>query len=162
MAFTSVDKSLPNPENLPGSPPSMLLKYSFPHTFGTVAEGFVKKYNWEPRTNFTTVSSVKQLDEDRIMFYRRHESVNIFGTTWESVIINRATSEIESRIISPNFDETTSTIERTLIKSGGETKSDASCEVFDVQGNGSAKIEIFKHQCLNLLKAIQFNKWASE
>ena len=86
----------------------------------------------------------------------------MFGTTWESVIINRATSEIESRILSPNLDGTTSTIERTMIKAGEESKSDASCEVFDTQGNGSAKVEIFKHQCVNLLKAIKFNKWATE
>ena len=123
----------------------MLFKYTFAHNFGTVAEGFLKKFNWEPRTNFTSVSSVKQLDEDRILIYRRHESVNVFGTTWESVIINRATSEIESRILTPNFDGTTSTIERTVIKAGEESKSDASCEVFDTQGNGSAKVEIFKH-----------------
>jgi len=46
--------------------------------------------------------------------------VNFFGTTWESVIINRATSEIESRILTPNNDGTASTIERTVIKAGGE------------------------------------------
>ena len=104
MSFNQVDKSQANPENLVGSPPAMLFKYSFSHNFATVADGFLKKFNWEPRTNLTTVSSVKQLDEDRVLIYRRHESVNLFGTTWESVIINRATSEIESRIITPNFD----------------------------------------------------------
>ena len=108
------------------------------------------------------MSSVRQLDDDRVLIYRRHESVHMFGTTWESVIINRATSEIESRILSPNHDGTASTVERTVIKAGANARSDASCEVFDTQGNGTAKVEIFKHQCLNLLKAIQFNKWASE
>ena len=162
MAFNLVDKSLANPENQPGTPPAMLFKYSFGHNFATVAEGFLKKYNWEPRTNLTTVSSVKQLDEDRVLIHRRHESVNIFGTTWESVIINRTTSEIESRILSPNHDGSASTIERTVIKAGADSQSEASCEVFDTQGNGTAKVEVFKHQCLNLLKAIQFNKWANE
>ena len=71
--------------------------------------------------------------------------MNIFGTTWESVIINRATSEIESRILSPNLDGSASTIDRTVIKAGGPFNSDASCEVFDTQGNGTAKVEIFKH-----------------
>jgi len=50
---------LANTENIPGAPPSMLFKYTFAHNFGTVAEGFLKKFNWEPRTNLTTVSSVK-------------------------------------------------------------------------------------------------------
>lgn len=79
----SVDRNLPNPENYPGMPPALLFKYTFPHEFATCAEGFIKKFNWEPRTNLTTVSSIKQIDDDRIMFYRRHESVHFYGTTWE-------------------------------------------------------------------------------
>lgn len=90
-SFNQIDISLANTENIPGNPPSMLFKYTFAHNFVTIADGFLKKYNWEPRTNLTTVSSVRQLDDDRVLIYRRHESVNLYGTTWESVIINRAT-----------------------------------------------------------------------
>ena len=59
MAFNQIDRSLSYTENIPGLPPALLFKYTFAHNFGTVAEGFLKKFNWEPRTNLTTVSSVK-------------------------------------------------------------------------------------------------------
>jgi hypothetical protein len=35
-------------------------------------------------------------------------------------------------------------------------------EVFDTQGNGSAKVEVFKNNCVKLMKAIQFTKWTAE
>jgi hypothetical protein len=67
------------------------------------------------------------------MFYRRHESVHFFGTTWEQVIINRKTKEVESSIITPNHDNVTiSTIEKTSIKaSSDENKSNVETDVFD-------------------------------
>ena len=142
-----VDSNLTNPENYSGVPASLHFKYQFPHNFTTVADGFLKKYNWEPRTQITTVSSIKQLDEDRIMFYRRKEGINFFGTTWEQVTINRVTQEIESRVISPHADKLTfSTVERTVYKpSATEGKADVDTEIFDVQGNGSIKVEVFKN-----------------
>lgn len=159
MSHTPVDRNLANPENYPGLNPLLRFKYTFSHNFNTIAEGFLKKYNWEPRTSIATVAGIKQIDEDRIVFYRRHESVHFFGTTWEQVTINRSTKEVESRIITPNHDNLTiSTIEKTSIKaSSEENKSNVETDVFDTQGNGSAKVEIFKHQCSLLLKAIKFN-----
>ena len=62
-------------------PPALLFKYTFDHNFTTLAEGFLKKNNWEPRISMASITGVKQVDEDRIMFYRRHESVYFFGTT---------------------------------------------------------------------------------
>jgi hypothetical protein len=40
-------------------------------------------------------------------------------------------------------------------------KANVQTEVFDTQGNGSAKVEVFKNNCVKLMKAIQFTKWAA-
>ena len=163
MAFNKIDRSLANPENLPGMPPALLLQYQFQYNFATIAEAFLKKYNWEPRTNFTTISSFEQIDDDRVQFQRRHQSFNIIGTAIEQVIINRATQEIESRMVTPNHDGTYSTLSKTTFRaSSDEGKTDVDNEVFDTQGNGSAKVELFKHQCTLIHKAMQFSKWATE
>ena len=34
--------------------------------------------------------------------------------------------------------------------------------VYDVQGAGSAKVEIFKNQVIKLQKVLKFNQWATE
>jgi hypothetical protein len=52
--------------------PALLFKYAMPHDFASICVGVLKKFNWELRTQFTTVHSVKQVDDDRIMLYRRH------------------------------------------------------------------------------------------
>ena len=105
----------------------------------------IKKFNWEPRSSITTISEVKQIDDDSIGFYRRHENSNMYGTTWEEVIMNRQTKEIQSRILSWNFDKSTSPIESTVITPLNEEKCVISTSVYDTPGNGSAKVEVFKH-----------------
>ena len=86
-----VDRKYANPEARPGVPPAMLFKYTFPHDFLTCSEGFIKKFNWENRSNLTTVDTVQQLDDDRVLIWRRADSCQIVGTTWERIVINRAT-----------------------------------------------------------------------
>lgn len=61
-----------NPENREGMYPALLFKYAMPHDFASICVGVLKKFNWELRTQLTTVHSVKQVDDDRIMLYRRH------------------------------------------------------------------------------------------
>ena len=47
--------------------------YTFNSPFNQVAEAFVKKWHWESSNTITTVSNIKQLDDDRVVFYRRCE-----------------------------------------------------------------------------------------
>lgn len=84
-----VDRKYANPEARPGVPAAMLFKYTFPHNFLTISEGFIKKFNWENRSNLTTVDTVQQLDDDRVLIWRRADSCQISGTTWERIVINR-------------------------------------------------------------------------
>jgi hypothetical protein len=46
MKAFSINHNLTNPENIPGIPAALRFSYLFPHNFATVAEGFIKKYNW--------------------------------------------------------------------------------------------------------------------
>lgn len=50
---------------------SLQLRYTFKNPFTEVAQGFVKKFYWESGGSFTTVHNVRQLDADRIVFYRK-------------------------------------------------------------------------------------------
>jgi len=34
--------------------------------------------------------------------------------------------------------------------------------VYDVQGNGTAKVEVFKNQVIQIRKAMKFTEWATE
>ena len=49
----------------------------------------MRKYNWEEPTRLTTIEKVEQLDEDRIVIYRRYDTFNAPFTSWEQVLINR-------------------------------------------------------------------------
>lgn len=86
-----------------------------------------------------------------------------FGDTWEEVTINRQTKEIETKILQGNPDHTSSALERTLITPAQEEgRTMVETSVFDCQGNGSAKIEVFKNQCSLLMTAIKFDGWAQQ
>jgi hypothetical protein len=66
MNAFSINHNLSNPENIPGIPPALRFNYTFPNNFETMTEAFIKKYNWQPRVFISTITSVKQLDEDNI------------------------------------------------------------------------------------------------
>lgn len=105
---------------------------------------------------------MKQVDDDTISFYRRHESSNFIGQTWEKVTINRATKEVTSEVLGANNDKSTYVIERTSVTEGSENQSNVSADVFDVACNGNVKVEVFKNQCRLLLQAIRFNEWSQQ
>jgi hypothetical protein len=88
-----------------------------------------------------------------VLYYRRLQSTNTFGHTWEQVIINRATQTIETEVVGPNHDLSRYTVEKQVIQQSGDAAS-MNTYVYDTQGNGTAKVEVFKNQCIQLLKAI--------
>lgn len=64
--------------------------YTFNSPFNQVAEAFIKKWHWETNSTLTTVSNIKQLDDDRVVFYRRCEHNQSEGDcAWEQIVINR-------------------------------------------------------------------------
>jgi len=49
----------------------------------------MRKYDWEAANRLTTIEKVEQLDDDRIVMYRRHDMFNAPFTTYEQILINR-------------------------------------------------------------------------
>ena len=125
----------------------------------------MKKHNWEPPSKLTTVEKVEQLDDDRIVMYRRHDVYNAPFTSWEQVIINRQNQSVESSMVGANPNGSTYTTERTVYRPDLASKSGSSLMdtfIYDVQGQGTGKIEIFRNQVVKLTQAMQFSKWAAE
>ena len=162
MSVDRIDLAKANPEIKEGMPPVLRFNYAMPHAWAVCAEGMLKKYNWQPRTHLSTFTEVKQVDDDTISFYRRHESSNFIGQTWEKVTINRATKEVTSEVLGANNDKSTYVIERTSVTEGSESQSNVRADVFDVACNGNVKVEVFKNQCRLLLQAIRFNEWSQQ
>ena len=49
----------------------------------------MRKFNWEDPTRLTTIEKVEQLDEDRLVIYRRYDTYNAMFSSWEQILINR-------------------------------------------------------------------------
>ena len=56
-----------------GHPPIMKLNYCYSHPFSTMAKAVLTKYNWEARTQLTTIAAVEQPDDDTLVYWRRAE-----------------------------------------------------------------------------------------
>ena len=57
----------------PREHPTAKFQYKYHFDFQTIAAAWMRKYNYENRTNLTTFTGVEQLDEDRFQFYRRYD-----------------------------------------------------------------------------------------
>lgn len=102
--WSNVDKKYLNPEARPGVPPAMLFKHTLHHDFLTCNVALIQKFNWENRSSISTFDTVKQLDDDRVLIYRRRQYASQVGTVWERIVINRATKEVETSLVQPNKD----------------------------------------------------------
>ena len=49
----------------------------------------MRKFDFESASRLTTIERVEQLDDDRIVMYRRHDIYNAPFTSYEQVFINR-------------------------------------------------------------------------
>ena len=162
MQHDRVDKGLKNPELSQGIPAPLQFRYTFNSPFMTVCEAFVNKYNWEQPSRITTIEKVEQLDADRVLMVRRHDVWNAPYTTWEQIVMNRQNQSVESSIVGANPNGTPYTIEKTVFRPNMATKATESLMdtfVYDVQGAGTAKVEVFKNQVIQIRKAMKFTEW---
>ena len=65
------------------------MRYTFNMPFLTVCQGLIRKFNWEDPNRLTTIEKVEQLDEDRLVIYRRYDTYNAMFSSWEQILINR-------------------------------------------------------------------------
>lgn len=78
-----VDKGLANPELGQGIPAPLQFRYSMATPFTSMCEAFMHKYDFESPNRLTTIEKVEQLDDDRLVMYRRHDIYNAPFTTFE-------------------------------------------------------------------------------
>lgn len=119
--------------------------------FANVCSAFFAKYNWESAAKLTTIEKVEQLDDDRIVMYRRHDYYNAPFISFEQVLINRQNQSIESDFVGPNPNGSTYSVSKTVIRPNLATKTVQSLIdqfIYDVQGQGLAKVEIFKNELI--------------
>ena len=87
--MANIDWGLHNPEEADNFTP-LQFRYNFKSPFSDVACAFIKKYHYEGVNQLTSVSNIQQLDDDRVLFYRkRHEASMGDNYVLEQVVINR-------------------------------------------------------------------------
>lgn len=156
------DETKINTELNEDHPPVLAFNYRFPYNFGTMANAAFAKCRWQAHRSLTSVTQVEQLDDDRIMMIRRHDSLDKPEFLWEKLIINRNTKEIESSHLAANYDATPYLLDRTTISEAGEQASSSRMDVFDIQQNATFKVEHFRNNVIQLLRSVKFNQWRSE
>jgi ligand-binding SRPBCC domain-containing protein len=57
-------------------PPQVRFNYTFNFPFLDLVNSQLKRYNWESKATFASVTTVQQPDDDTIIFYRRQEQLN--------------------------------------------------------------------------------------
>ena len=159
------NKGLANPELAQGVPAPLQFHYAFNTPLLTVCEALFNKYNWENSSRSTTIEKVEQLDDDRILVVRRHNIYNAPVYTWEQIILNRQNQQVEQSIVGANPNKSQFVVETSIFRPNLASKAVQTLMdtfVYDVQGNGNAKVEVFKNQVIQIRKAMKFNEWAAE
>lgn len=160
-----VDHGLANPELGQGHPAVLQFRYNMGNYFVNVCNAFLRKYEWEPAARLTTIERVEQLDDDRIVLYRRHDHYLSPFVSFEQILINRQNQSVESDFVGPNPNGSAYSTSKTIIRPDlctKDAKSIVDQMVYDVQGQGSGKIEIFKAEVVRLHRALKFDQWAAE
>ena len=127
----------------------------------------MKKWHWERANKLTTWTNVQQLDADRILLYRRQEDAGVDAGSYvlEQIVINRQNNQIESSIVGPNPNGTNWVSEFYVLRPDMTTKEPITIMdnyVHWTHGKGTGKVERFKKDCMLIMRAMQFNKWAAE
>ena len=158
---TEIDYGVANPSIDYNQPPPMILNFKFPNTFLEVTNAILLKHNWKSAYSRASFSHVEQIDDDRIVLYRRKE----FGQTnlhaWDEIIINRADKSVELSAVGPNPDGTMCKVETARFVEEAD-KTQMQTKVWDLQGMGADRVEVFKKQVKSLFNTMAFTKWHYE
>jgi len=164
MLPSKVDLGLQNPELEQGTPAVFQFRYTMNTPFTNVCAAFLAKYNWESAQNLTTIDRVEQLDDDRVVIYRRHDRYDAPVISFEQILLNRQNQSIEADVVGRNPNGSTFSVAKTVIRPNLATKAAQSLIdqfVYDVQGQGVSKLEVFKSQVVRLQRAVKFSEWAA-
>ena len=123
--------------------------------------------HWEKRTQLTSVISAEQLDDDRVLIYRRVDHVEaIVPSTYERIILNRQNLTAESTVIAPNPDRTETVVEQTTFHADTPVKNSTSTHMdtfaYECQGSLNGRVDIFKTHVQRIIQAMKFKEWSEE
>ncbi len=138
--------------------PAAIFQYRYNYDFLTVATGFLKKYNYEPRVLLTSVAKVEQIDDDRFVIYRRQETAYKPDINFEKVIFNRANNTITSELVVDGLGGAEKALERSVLSAEDGTVVQRHL-LLDHQGMKSFKMDFFKAGIEKTLKAIKFHQF---
>ena len=141
-------------------PPLVRFSFQFKHPFNTMAMAYLKKYNWEKRTQLSTIAKVEQLDDDTLVYYRRQERITAPIPAWERVTINRKDHTMTCEALGLNTDGSAGVLQRDIFTSTDGTTHDEQ-QVFGAVDKGYT-VEQFKAGVALLSKAIKFNQFEQE
>ncbi len=120
----------------------------------------MRKYNWESRLQLSTIAHAEHLDDDRVVFYRRHENNQQEGVGWEKITIDRSCSCMSSENVMMAANGSDFVFDKSVMKSAGDnTVYDQF--VFDSEGQKTAKVELFKTSIERVIKTIKFDEMFS-
>ena len=71
-----------------------------------MAKAYLTKYNWEARTQLTSIAHVEQSDDDTIVYWRRSDRFTSPVLGWERVVVNRKDQTMKAEMLQLNTDGT--------------------------------------------------------
>lgn len=163
--MNDVDFGLKNHHLDQGHPALIQFSHKFCQPWLKVAEGMLRIQDYESRNRLTSVARVDQLDEDRIVIYRRSEFSTIDDLGYEMITLNRQNMSIENDRVICNSNGSTSIMERQLLRPQMPTKDNVTVldsYLYDYGGSQAGSIEAFKNTIGRISNTINFMKWDKE
>ena len=163
--MNDIDLGLSNQNLEQGHPALIQFSYKFTQPWQKVAEAMLRIQDYESRNRLTSIAKVEQLDDDRLVVYRRSEFSTVDGLYYETLTLNRQNKSIENDRLQPNPNGTNSVLERQLLRP--EVPSKDNVTVFDSYlhdycGSQAGSIEAFKKTIGRLSNTMNFMKWDKE
>jgi hypothetical protein len=81
---------------------------------------YLKNWNWEKRTQLTTIAAAEQPDDDTVVYFRRQDRVTSPNAAWERVTINRRDRSMTAEALCANADGTFGVINRNSYTPDGD------------------------------------------
>ena len=132
-------------------------QYQYKYPLLTIASAFLRKYNWESRLQLSTVAHAEQVNDDRVVIWRRHENNQMPGVGWEKITLDRHCGCVFADNVIQSADGTDFVFDRSLMK-GHDEGTVCKQYVYDSEGQKTAKVELFKKQVERVIKTIKFDE----
>ena len=165
QTMNDIDLGLTNPDFERGHPALVNFSYKFKLPWLKVAEGMLRMQDFENKTRLTSIAGCDQIDDDRIVLYRRTEFSNSKDLLYEQIVVNRQNMSIENDRLIQNPNGTTSLMERQLLRPDLTMKKPLAVfdsYLHDFNGNQAESVENFKTQVGRITKSMLWAQWAKE